>query len=175
VRSLCLAQKQGNRTANFGKLELGDRTPKTTPTPSMPYAKNTACIRMDYLMRQYLEPLSLEICPDSLSQGEPDIRQAIALQLYAQNIFTLGQARRLADLSLWEFQQALPSRAIFMSKSVFTETLMALASVMLIMTKRRSPSTNAPSVPLFALIIKFYDSMIPASVQRFRKLRLKII
>jgi hypothetical protein len=29
-------------------------------------------------MRQYLEPLNLEISPDSLSQGEPAIRQAIA-------------------------------------------------------------------------------------------------
>jgi hypothetical protein len=44
----------------------------------MPYAKNIACMRMDYLMRQYLEPLSLEISPDSLSQSEQAIRQAIA-------------------------------------------------------------------------------------------------
>jgi hypothetical protein len=29
-------------------------------------------------MRQFLEPLNLEISPDSLSQGEPAIRQAIA-------------------------------------------------------------------------------------------------
>jgi predicted HTH domain antitoxin len=78
----------------------------------MPYAKNIACMRMDYLMRQYLEPLSLEISPDSLSQGEPAIRQAIALQLYAQNIFTLGQARRLADLSVWEFQKLLAQHKI---------------------------------------------------------------
>jgi hypothetical protein len=40
----------------------------------MSYAKNIAFIN---LMRQYLEPLSLEISPDSLSQGEPAIRQAI--------------------------------------------------------------------------------------------------
>jgi hypothetical protein len=34
---------------------------------------------MDDLIRQSLEPLSLEISPDSLSQGEPAIRKAIAL------------------------------------------------------------------------------------------------
>jgi predicted HTH domain antitoxin len=63
-------------------------------------------------MRQYLEPVSLEISPDSLIQGEQAIRQAIALQLYAQKIFTLGQARRLADLPLWEFQQILGQHKI---------------------------------------------------------------
>jgi predicted HTH domain antitoxin len=63
-------------------------------------------------MRQFLEPLSLEILPDSLSQGEPAIRQASALQLYAQNIFPLGQARRLADLFVWEFQQLLAQHKI---------------------------------------------------------------
>jgi predicted HTH domain antitoxin len=72
----------------------------------------SAVMRIDCTMRQFLEPLSLEISPDSLSQGEPAIRQAIALQLYAQNIFTLGQARRLADLSIWEFQQLLAQHKI---------------------------------------------------------------
>jgi hypothetical protein len=56
--------QRGEHTSNFGELELGDRTPKITPTPSMSYAKNIAFIN---LMRQYLEPLSLEISPDSLS------------------------------------------------------------------------------------------------------------
>jgi hypothetical protein len=60
-------------------LELGNRTPKTTPTPSTLYAKNIACMRMDDLMHQSLEPLSLEISPNFLSQGEPAIRKAIAL------------------------------------------------------------------------------------------------
>jgi predicted HTH domain antitoxin len=40
------------------------------------------------------------------------MRQAIALQLYAQDIFTLGQARRLADLSVWEFQTLLAQHKI---------------------------------------------------------------
>jgi predicted HTH domain antitoxin len=51
-------------------------------------------------MRQSLDPICLEISSDSLNQGEQAIRQALALQLYAQNIFTFGQARRLADLSV---------------------------------------------------------------------------
>ena len=42
----------------------------------MPYAENIAFMN---LMRQYLESLSLEISPDSLSQCEPAIRQAIRL------------------------------------------------------------------------------------------------
>jgi hypothetical protein len=66
---------KGDRTFNFGKLELGNRTP--TLTPSMTYAKNIAFLKMDCLMRQYIEPLSLEIFPASLRQGEPAIRQAI--------------------------------------------------------------------------------------------------
>jgi hypothetical protein len=45
---------------------------------SMLYAENIAFMRTDCPMRQFLEPLSLEISPDSLSQGEPAIRQAIA-------------------------------------------------------------------------------------------------
>jgi predicted HTH domain antitoxin len=50
--------------------------------------------------------------PDPLSQGEEAIRQAIAQQLSAQDIFTLGQARRLADLSVWEFQTVLAQHKI---------------------------------------------------------------
>lgn len=63
-------------------------------------------------MSKFVEPINLEISPDSLSQGEHVIRQEIALQLYAQNIFTFGQARRLANLSVWEFQQLLGQRNI---------------------------------------------------------------
>jgi predicted HTH domain antitoxin len=63
-------------------------------------------------MRQSLDPISLEISPDSLNQGEQAIRQALALQLYAQHIFTFGQARRLADASVWEFQKLLAQHNI---------------------------------------------------------------
>jgi predicted HTH domain antitoxin len=63
-------------------------------------------------MHQFLEPINLEISPTSLRQGEPAIRQTLALQLYAQEVFTFGQARRLAGLSVWEFQQLLAQNNI---------------------------------------------------------------
>jgi predicted HTH domain antitoxin len=63
-------------------------------------------------MRQFLEPINLLITPGLVSQGELAIRQTLALQLYAQNIFTFGQARRLADLLVWEFQQLLAQHNI---------------------------------------------------------------
>lgn len=58
-------------------------------------------------MSEFVQSITLQVSPDSLSQGERAIREELALQLYAQNIFTFGQARRLADLSVWEFQQLL--------------------------------------------------------------------
>jgi hypothetical protein len=39
-------------------------------------------------MSQFADPINLQISSDSLSQGEQAIRQEIALQLYAKNIFT---------------------------------------------------------------------------------------
>ena len=63
-------------------------------------------------MSKFLVPINLEISQDSLSQGEQAILQEIALQLYARNIFTFGQARRLANLSVWEFQQLLGQQKI---------------------------------------------------------------
>ena len=63
-------------------------------------------------MSQVSEPISLELSPDSLRQGEQAIRQELALQLYAQHIFTFGQARRLADLPVWQFQQVLGQHQI---------------------------------------------------------------
>lgn len=63
-------------------------------------------------MNQFVAPINLQISPVSLSQGEQAIRQEIAQQLYAQNIFTFGQARRLANLSVWEFQQLLGQQKI---------------------------------------------------------------
>ena len=64
------------------------------------------------MMSKFVEPINLEISPASLGQGEQVIRQEIAWQLYAQNIFTFGQARRLANLSVWEFQQILGQKNI---------------------------------------------------------------
>ena len=54
-----------------------------------------------------MSSINLQLFPDSISQGEQAIRQEIALQLYDQNIFTFSQARRLANVSVWEFQQLL--------------------------------------------------------------------
>ncbi|MEJ6482760.1 UPF0175 family protein [Nostoc punctiforme UO1] len=56
--------------------------------------------------------INLQLSPDSISRGEQAIRQEIALQLYDQNIFTFGQARRLANLSVWKFQQLLGQQKI---------------------------------------------------------------
>ncbi len=56
---------------------------------------------------RFIQPINLQISPDSLNQGEQAIRQELALQLYAQNIFTFAQARQLANLSVWEFQQKI--------------------------------------------------------------------
>ncbi|MCL1465699.1 UPF0175 family protein [Argonema galeatum] len=64
------------------------------------------------MMSKFVEPINIEISPASLGQGEQAIRQEIALQLYAQNIFTFGQARHLANLSVWEFQQLLGQKKI---------------------------------------------------------------
>jgi predicted HTH domain antitoxin len=58
-------------------------------------------------MNTFIKPINLHISPDSLNEGEQSIRLELALQLYAQNVFTFAQARHLANLSVWEFQQVL--------------------------------------------------------------------
>ncbi|MEH1920615.1 UPF0175 family protein [Nostoc sp.] len=63
-------------------------------------------------MSQFIQPIKLQISPDSLNQGEEAILQELALQLYAQNIFTFSQARHLANLSAWEFQKLLGQNKI---------------------------------------------------------------
>lgn len=51
-------------------------------------------------MNSFIQPINLQISSDSLNEGEQAIRQELALQLYAQNIFTFAQARHLANLSV---------------------------------------------------------------------------
>lgn len=63
-------------------------------------------------MNTFIQPINLQISPDSLNQGEQAIRLELALQLYPQNIFTFAQARHLANLSVWEFQQVLGKHKI---------------------------------------------------------------
>lgn len=58
-------------------------------------------------MSHFVDSIQLEISPDTLNQGEGAILREIALKLYARQIFTFGQARRLANLPVWEFQQLL--------------------------------------------------------------------
>ncbi|MFM5980017.1 MAG: UPF0175 family protein [Sphaerospermopsis kisseleviana] len=56
--------------------------------------------------------INLQLSSDLIQEGEQAIRQELAVQLYDQNIFTFGQARHLANLSVWEFQQLLGQRQI---------------------------------------------------------------
>lgn len=63
-------------------------------------------------MSQFIQPINLQISPESLNQGERAILQELALQLYVQNIFTFSQARKLVNLSVWEFQKLLGQNKI---------------------------------------------------------------
>jgi predicted HTH domain antitoxin len=63
-------------------------------------------------MNSFIQPIKLQISSDSLNEGEQAIRLELALQLYAKNIFTFAQARHLANLSIWEFQQILGQHKI---------------------------------------------------------------
>lgn len=56
--------------------------------------------------------INLQLSSHLINEGEQAIRKELALQLYEQHIFTFGQARRLANLSFWEFQQLLGTRKI---------------------------------------------------------------
>lgn len=49
---------------------------------------------------------------DSARLTLPEIRQELALSLYAQGRLGIGKARELAGLSLWEFRQLLTTRRI---------------------------------------------------------------
>ncbi len=58
---------------------------------------------------------TLEIPQDVLDVAQMnthDLRRELALTLYAQNRLSLGKARELAGLSLWEFRQWLGLRRI---------------------------------------------------------------
>ena len=49
---------------------------------------------------------------DSAHLTPLELRQELALSLYAGGRLSLGKARELADLSLWEFRQLLGARKI---------------------------------------------------------------
>ena len=58
---------------------------------------------------------TLEIPQDILDSARltvEDIKVELAVSLYAQNRLSIGKARELAGMSLWEFRQLLASRRI---------------------------------------------------------------
>ncbi len=58
---------------------------------------------------------TLEISQDILDSAKltvNDLKLEIAVSLYAQGRLSVGKARELAGMSLWEFRQLLASRRI---------------------------------------------------------------
>ena len=49
---------------------------------------------------------------DSARIKLPDLKIELALLLYSQHRLSIGKARELANMSLWEFRQLLASRKI---------------------------------------------------------------
>ena len=59
--------------------------------------------------------LSLEVPQDVLESARmsaADLKTELALALYAQQRLSIGKARELAGISLWEFRQLLASQRI---------------------------------------------------------------
>ncbi|MCT7955178.1 UPF0175 family protein [Laspinema palackyanum] len=54
-----------------------------------------------------MQTINIEIPIDLINQGETAVLEQIAMQLYQNNIFTFGQARRLLNYSVWDFQKLL--------------------------------------------------------------------
>jgi predicted HTH domain antitoxin len=54
-----------------------------------------------------MQEINIQIPIELIEQGETAVLQKIAMQLYENNIFTFGQARRLLNYSVWEFQKLL--------------------------------------------------------------------
>ncbi|MCP4428523.1 MAG: UPF0175 family protein [Chloroflexi bacterium] len=58
---------------------------------------------------------TFEISQDILDSARltiPEIKMELAISLYVQQRLSLGKARELAGLSLWEFRQLLAARQI---------------------------------------------------------------
>ncbi len=61
------------------------------------------------------ESTTLEIPQDILDSAHltvPELKVEIAVYLYAQGRLSLGKARELAGMSLWEFRQLLAFRRV---------------------------------------------------------------
>lgn len=59
-----------------------------------------------------MQEINIQIPIELIEQGETAVLQQIAMQLYENNIFTFGQARRLLNYSVWEFQKLLGENQI---------------------------------------------------------------
>jgi predicted HTH domain antitoxin len=80
--------------------------------------------RLDKVLKEVSEeydaglarPLSVIELPEYLLQSArttpEELKVEIAIQLYQQRRLSIGHARELADMSLWEFRQLLASRRI---------------------------------------------------------------
>ncbi len=58
---------------------------------------------------------TLEVPQDILDSARltpPELKVELAIHLYAQGRLSIGKARELAGMSLWEFRQLLASRRI---------------------------------------------------------------
>jgi predicted HTH domain antitoxin len=61
------------------------------------------------------DTVTFEVSQDILDSARltaPEIKQELAIWLYAQGRLSIGKARELAGLSLWEFRQILAARRI---------------------------------------------------------------
>ncbi|TVR07854.1 MAG: UPF0175 family protein [Phormidium sp. GEM2.Bin31] len=54
-----------------------------------------------------MQAINIQIPIELIEQGETAVLEKIAIQLYENQIFTFGQARRLLNCSVWEFQKLL--------------------------------------------------------------------
>jgi predicted HTH domain antitoxin len=54
-----------------------------------------------------MQGINIQIPIELIEQGETAVLEQIAMQLYENQIFTFGQARRLLNYSVWEFQKLL--------------------------------------------------------------------
>jgi predicted HTH domain antitoxin len=75
--------------------------------------------------------VNLEVPQDILDATRltpQELKVELALTLYAQNRLSVGKARELAGLSLWEFRQLLATRRLFphYDQSDFAEDLETL-------------------------------------------------
>ncbi len=59
------------------------------------------------------------------SEKEQEILKELALALYSRRVFSLGKARRLAQMNRWEFEKLLGQRQIprYYSEADFEEDL----------------------------------------------------